>query len=234
VQLLARARALAPGNEHYALVLAQLYLRQEKFEEARKTAEPLTRANVDPGLRAAAQSVLAGIKNYEEQVTRYKAARAAAEKSNADNEKGDGGGTPRLRLREEVDAGSNAATRPPGKTDDEMAADALASALNDALRKPLDGETRVRGVLTRIECTAKGLVFVVKVGDRLLRLSSAGFSDLHIIAYTPDAGSELSCGPRKREAPAVVTYRVAADARTKTDGSLVALEFVPAGFQLKQ
>ncbi|MDT5294418.1 MAG: hypothetical protein QOJ76_1298, partial [Acidobacteriota bacterium] len=218
VQLLSRARALAPGNEHYALVLAQLYLRQEKFDEARKTAEPLTRAGIDPGLRAAAQSVLAAIKNYEEQVTRYKAAREAAEKSSGNDDKGDGS-TPRLRLREEVDAGSNASTRPPGKTDDEMAADAIASALNDALRKPLDGETRVRGVLTRIECAPKGLVFVVKAGDRLLRLSSAGFGNLHIIAYTPDAGSELSCGPRKRDSPAVVTYRAAADARAKTDGS---------------
>jgi tetratricopeptide (TPR) repeat protein len=226
VQLIARARALAPGNEHYALVLAQLYLRQEKFDEARKTAEPLTRDNVEPPLRAAAQSVLTAIRTYEEQVTRYKAAREAAEKANS--------GEPRLRLREEVDAGSPATTRPPGRTDDEMAADALSTALNDALRKPLDGETRVRGVLTRIECAPKGLVFVVKAGDRLLRLSSGGFSGLHIIAYTPDAGSELSCGARKRDSPAVVTYRAAADARSKTDGSLVALEFVPANFQLKQ
>ena len=41
--LLRRALAMAPGNQHYALVLAQIYLRQEKFEQARQTAEPLTR-----------------------------------------------------------------------------------------------------------------------------------------------------------------------------------------------
>jgi tetratricopeptide (TPR) repeat protein len=234
VQLLTRARALAPGNEHYALVLAQLYLRQEKFDEARKTAELLTRENADPSLRAAAQSVLASIKNYEEQVKSYKAAREAAEKSNDEAARKNNGGEPRLLLREEVEAGSQTTTRPQGKSDDELAAEAFASALNDALRKPLEGETRVRGVLTRIECGPKGLVFVVKADERLLRLSSSDFSSIHIIAFTPDAGRELSCGPRRVESPAVFTYRAAADARAKTDGSLVALEFVPANFQLKR
>jgi hypothetical protein len=125
--------------------------------------------------------------------------------------------------------------RPAGKSDDELAAEAFNASLNDALRKPLAGETRVRGVLTRIECVPEGLVFLVKAGDRVLRLSSGGFGGLHIIAFTPDAGTEMSCGPRKRESPAVITYRAsAADAHAKTDGALVALEFVPAVFQLKQ
>ena len=98
---------------------------------------------------------------------------------------------------------------------------------------PEAGETRLRAALTRIECGPKRLVFVFRAGDRTLRLASAGFGGLHIVAYTPEAGAELSCGARKAETPAVVTYCGKADARAKTDGALVALEFVPADFQLK-
>jgi hypothetical protein len=140
--------------------------------------------------------------------------------------------TPTVRLDDKVL--NEPVTRPPGKSDDELVAEAFSATLNDALRKPLEGETRVRGILTRIECVPGGLVFYVKAGERQLRLSSSGFSAVHIIAFTPDAGKEMACGPRKRESHAVVTYRATADASAKTDGSLVALEFVPANFKLKQ
>jgi tetratricopeptide (TPR) repeat protein len=222
--LLRRALAMAPGNQHYALVLAQIYLRQEKFEQARQTAEPLTREGTEPSLRATAQSVMASIKSYEEQVKQHKSRQEEYERGVA------GRNEPRLGVRE-------GAAEPPdrvARSQEEAAADAMAEALNEALRKPEAGETRVRAVLTRIECGPKGLVFVFKAGERTLRLASAGFKGLHIVAYTRDVGAELSCGARKIEMPAVVTYRAASDSRAKSDGALVALEFVPADFQLKQ
>jgi tetratricopeptide (TPR) repeat protein len=232
VRLLARARALAPGNEQYAFVLAQIYLRQERYDDARKTIEPLTRDNADPQMRANAQSLLAAIQNIQEQAARFKAAREAYEKGEREAA---AGSQPRLVRRGNLDPDDAAAQeKRNGKTDDERAAEAFSEALNDALRKPLAGETRSLAVLTRIECTARGLVFVVRIGDRLLRLSAKTFEEVHIMAFTPDAGSQLTCGPRKPESRVVVTYRAAADARAKTDGTLAALEFVPANFQLKQ
>jgi tetratricopeptide (TPR) repeat protein len=233
VKLLGRARSLSPGNEHFAFVLAQLYLRLEDYDAARKTIEPLTRETADPQLRAGAQSLMSAIQTMQEQAARFKAARESA------GEGGGSGGQPRLVRRDETDAGAQtqrqAQTPPqPGRSDDELAAEAMLSAVGEALRKPLEGETRARGVLTRIECNARGLVFVVKAGERLLRLASKGFEGVQIMAFTQEAGSELTCGPRRGESPVVVTYRTAADARAKTDGSLVALEFVPANFQLKQ
>ena len=107
-------------------------------------------------------------------------------------------------------------------------------AIRDALRQPQEGETRVSAALTRIECGPKGLVFVLKTGDRTLRLAAAGFGGLHLVNFNREADTQLTCGARKSETPSVVTYRAAADARAKTDGSLVALEFVPADFQLLQ
>jgi tetratricopeptide (TPR) repeat protein len=226
VQLIRQAVALAPGNQHYALVLAQLYLRQDKVEEARQTAELLTREGTDPGLRATAQSVLAAINNYEEQLKKYKAAQETHER----------GGEPRLVVRDEdgKDEDGKEDDPKPHKSDDEKVAEAFAQAIGDALRKPQHGETRVRAVLTRVECGPKGLVFVLKAGERTLRLTATGFGGLHLVNFNQEADGQLTCGARKAETPSVVTYRAAADARAKADGTLVALEFVPANFQLKQ
>jgi tetratricopeptide (TPR) repeat protein len=225
VQLIGKAVALAPGNQHYALVLAQLYLRQDKVEEARRTAELLAREGTDPSLRATAQAVLASINNYDEQMKKYKAAREEYER-----------GEPKLVVRDEGEEkkDSEEENTKPRKSDDELAAEAMAQAINDALRRPQAGEARVQAALTRIECGPKGLVFVLKAGDRTLRLTAAGFGGLHLVNFNREADSQLTCGARKTETPAVVTYRAAADARAKTDGALVALEFVPANFQLKQ
>ena len=126
--------------------------------------------------------------------------------------------------------------RRPGKTDEELVAEAFAASIREALRKPSEGETRVVGVFTRVDCGTKdGTVFTVKVGKRLLKLRRGGFDGLHLMAFTPDAaGRELVCGPRKPLAQVVATYRpTASGPRVKTDGELVALEFVPADFKLK-
>jgi tetratricopeptide (TPR) repeat protein len=223
VQLIRQAVALAPGDQRYALVLAQLYLRQDKIEEARKTAELLAREGSDPGLRATAQAVLASINHYEEQLKKYKAAQEAYES-----------GEPKLVVRDEDDKKKADDAAAPRKSEEERVAEAMAQAIRDALRKPQDGETRVRAVLTRIECGPKGLVFVLRAGDRTLRLAASGFGGLHLVNFNQEADSQLTCGERKTETPSVVTYRAAADARAKTDGALVALEMVPANFQLQQ
>jgi hypothetical protein len=227
VQLIRQAVALAPGNQHYALVLAQLYLRQDKIEEARKTAELLARDGGDLGLRATAQSVLSAINDYDERLKKHKAEQEAYERR--------GGGEPRLIVRDEDGEKEAAGTTPAGprKSEDERVAEALAQAIGDALRKPQAGETRLSALLTRIECGPKGLVFVLKAGDRTLRLSAAGFGGLHLVNFNQEADSQLTCGARKTDTPSVVTYRASSDARAKTDGALVALEFVPANFQLK-
>jgi len=130
--------------------------------------------------------------------------------------------------------GSKPARLPAGKSEDEAVAEAFAAALNEALRKPAAGETRLRAVLTHIECVPNGVVFVFDAGTRQMRLAARGFEGIHISAFTPEAGGEITCGPRKPESTAVVTYRPATDARAGTEGTVVAVEFVPATFQLKQ
>lgn len=221
VSLISRARALSPGKEYYALILAQLYMRQEKFEQARAALEPLTRDASDPQMRANAESLMKYVRTMQERNANMKADEEARAK----------GGAPPPALTRREDEGEDDSGGVPNEMSE---ADALNLAVNEALRTPLEGETRLLGTLTRIECGPKGLVFVVKSGDSLLRLAAKSFEDARIMAFTKEAGNELSCGPLKREGTVVVTFRAAADARAKTDGTLAAMEFVPANFKLKQ
>lgn len=158
-------------------------------------------------------------------MARYKSTREAGDR--------EGGESPRLRRPTgagdapqaiEIEAVDGAAS----------SEEALALAMHEALRKPLAGETRVQGLLVRIDCDQKGVLFLIMVGGRMLKLQSEGFDNLHLVAYTQDAGSQITCGPRKPENAVVITYRASANARAKVDGDMVAIEFVPATFQLKQ
>ena len=145
-------------------------------------------------------------------------------------------GPPHLVHRGDLDADGGTGQTPAqsNKSEAELEAEAISSTLNDALRKPQQGETRLLGTLSRIECGSGGLVFSVESGDRTLRLTSRDFESLHIVAYTPQAGNQLTCGPRKIQSRVVVTYRAATGGRNKTDGAAVALEFVPETFKLSQ
>jgi hypothetical protein len=106
------------------------------------------------------------------------------------------------------------------------------SILLEALRKPRDGETRIQGVLTSIECNAKGITFKVRAGNRLLQFHSDNFERIDITAFTQAVTGEIVCGPRKTENPVVITY-AAARAGSKVDGEANALEFVPGNFVLR-
>ena len=223
IQLIKRALALAPGSQEYAFVLAQIYMRQENFDAARQVVEPLAQSSSEPHIRSGAQSILKAVNSMQEQMARVRAGRDAGP---------DEGPPPRLRRREDSDD-KRTETQAGDIEEPSVALDDISSVIREALRKPQDGETRVRGLLTRIDCSAKGLVFQIKVGDRLLKLHSVNFEVIHMMAFTPDANGEITCGARKPENAVVVTYRPPAYARSKVDGQMVSMEFVPASFELK-
>src|SRR5260370_33169082 len=95
IGLLKQELALSPGRQDLDLELAQIYLRQQKFDLARQTLQPLQNAK-DRELHKQAEVLLDSIKRYEEQMARY---RSESEASNA------------TKLRQQVDATSNAIER---------------------------------------------------------------------------------------------------------------------------
>lgn len=224
VKLISRARALSPGNSSFAFVLAQLYLKKHDFDAAHRTIEPLMRDDAEPSVREGARALMSSIRAYQRQLAEN---RAETDVAVRDDPVGPDG-PPRLTRR-----GEGAEAEESAASIEERVARAFNESVQGALRRPLAGETRVQGVLLRIECGQKGLTFIIRADAREMRLASANFDQLHILAFTPDAGGELTCGAVKNEPSVVATYRHAPNARAKTDGTLAALEFVPAMFQLK-
>jgi hypothetical protein len=104
--------------------------------------------------------------------------------------------------------------------------------LREALRPPLQDEKRVQGTLQSIDCDSEGLIFVIKTNNRILRLRTASFQQIKRTTYTADVKGSLTCGARKPENPVVVCYLPVLDKRTKVDGVLSSVEFVPSDFRL--
>ena len=91
----------------------------------------------------------------------------------------------------------------------------------------------MHATLVKIDCDAKGMVFVVRTPTGELRLSTKSFDDIELTTYSPDVKGEISCGPRKPENVVIICYLPTADKRVKSDGILKSIEFVPADFKLK-
>ena len=85
----------------------------------------------------------------------------------------------------------------------------------------------------RLECDAKGIVFVLQTESRLLRLRTASFDDVEITTYDTSVKGEIGCGERKPANLVVVCYLSNTDKRMKADGTLKSIEFVPPDFKLK-
>ena len=105
------------------------------------------------------------------------------------------------------------------------------SYLRQVLRTPAAGETQLQATLVKIDCDAKGIIFVVQTATGLLRLRTPSFGDIKITTYDPTVQGEISCGPRKPENGVVVCYLPGSDKRA--DGILKSIEFVPKDFKLK-
>ena len=212
VSLLKHALALSPGRQDLDLELAQIYLRQEKFDLARETLDRL-RNTKDRRLHMQAESLLNSIKNYEEQLTRYKAGPQLRDENSATSAK-------------EVKEGASPEQMSPSDQ------------LRQVLRPLAAGEEQIQGLFLRLECdNSKGIAyFIVQAADRTYKIRATSLGQVQLTAYTPVAG-EVSCGPRKTQDNVVLTFRPTKDAKdvkSKIDGDAIALELVPKDFQLKK
>lgn len=215
VELLKRALALSPGRHDLGFMLAQIYMRQEKFDLARKTLEPL-RNTADRRMQSQAESLLASIKNYEDQIAQYNSASNAA---------------PRLQKQAENSVTANAENEQPAPM-------TPADYLREALRPVEAGEERIQGLFIKLDCDSKGVAFfIIQGADRLYKIRATSLERVQLIAYTQDAGAEVTCGPRKTQNTVVFTFRPTKDAKdlkAKIDGDAIAMELVPKDFVLKK
>jgi tetratricopeptide (TPR) repeat protein len=210
IDLLKQALTYSRANPRVIFMLAQLYERKQDFAGARQLLQPIVQNSPDQSMRQQARALLDNINRTEETFARIETLRKEA--------------TARGETVLITRTGSDA--KPLGPPDSN-------AMLADSLRKTKQGETRIQGVLTAIECSNKGITFQVRAGERQLKLHTDNFEKMTITAFTADVSGEIRCGPRKPENPIVVTF-VAANGNKKLDGEVVSLEFVPKDFVLKQ
>jgi hypothetical protein len=236
ITLLKRGQALSPGSGQINFLLAQLYMRKEDFKTARQILEPMAReGGSDQQLRANAQSLLEAINRMD----RFGEPRSRADDtgnvSSSDGGNGDSRGnsdsepppSPRLKRR-----GDPASGTPP--QEGVMGGKYERTGYLFPLRKPEAGEEQVLGLLMRIDCDAKGVTFIIKVGEQTLKLRATDLNDIKFTSFTQEVSCDITCGVRKSVEHIVVTYRPSKAANAKYGGEPVAIEFVPKDFELKK
>lgn len=107
------------------------------------------------------------------------------------------------------------------------------NSLEPFLRKPKDGEQRVQGFLNRVDCAADTILFSIDAGGQKLTFYANKLERVRFVTYSPAVRGEMSCGMRRPPNPVVVTFRAGRQERVRSDGEVVAVEFVPLDFQLQ-
>lgn len=209
-ELLKKAIALSPERQDLTLMVAQIHMRQQKFELAKQVLENFYAAK-DPKLQSRAESLLATIRGYEERL-----ARAQSEKSDSPEKPGG----PR-----KLDATSKD-YQPP--TESEL--------LQQRLGALASGQSRIQGSFNRLDCDDNGTAyFLVLANDRLYKVRASNLRAVKLTTYVV-VNRTLTCGQRKIPENVVVTFRPTIDSkdtRAKIDGDVIAVDLMPNDFRLK-
>lgn len=211
-----------PGNQRYALRLAEIYSRQLKLAEALEIAEKIARTSDESDVKSRAASLLSQIAQRKE----FEERNAAEIKRRESASKSAGGlsGPPRL-----IQGGK----RP---TEAEMAkqvAEAHLRSINESLRVPGGADARIIGRVQKIDCRKRPIVYNVKTATETFNLTSADFAALELSSFDPAAAdASVGCDKDISALNALVTYRASKTVTGATRGELVAIEFVPANFRL--
>jgi tetratricopeptide (TPR) repeat protein len=211
ILLLKRAIELVPGDQEFAFMLAQIFMRKHDLKSARETLEPIAESSATPSeLRQRAKSMLNMIDMSQETEARFKEGRA---------------GDPSAPGMIIIGPGSDGQVP--------SAEEAYAAALEQILPKPKEGEVRVRGQLIKIDCGSNGVTLVMQTDGRPLSLGTTDFEGVQFTSFNPGMGGQISCGQRKPIDEVVVVYRTSKVAKLKVEGEVLSVTFVPKDFKLK-
>ncbi|MDT4897203.1 MAG: hypothetical protein QOH25_2280 [Acidobacteriota bacterium] len=198
IVLLKQAINLSSRRQEFALLLAQVHLRREEFDLARRVLDPLVLSSINPQVYTQAQSLLVSVANREEYLARVKA------------------------LNEKIAADAAKEDTPPG-----VLQPCDAPQPGPQLKKLRFAGEQLCGLLVRIECEEKGVILVVEAGARTFRLRNDSLNRIRFVTYTADVKGQVTCGQLAQATPVLVTYRPASNAAGQTDGEVIAVEFVP-------
>jgi tetratricopeptide (TPR) repeat protein len=223
IALMVKALRYQPGNQRYAVRIAELYLRQEKFDQASALAARIAKTTDDEHVKSQADNVMKQVSMHrdvaarnEEARKRYEAATSAA---------GATGGPPRLlKPRTEQEPSPEELRR------QEMEFEIRG--INRELRKSGPAEVRVLGKLEKVDCKGGKITYTVVSDTETFTLTSKDFQGLNLSSYVVEGGNTgIGCDAKTGTLKAVLIYQPSAAAKSPTRGELVSVEFVPAYFR---
>jgi tetratricopeptide (TPR) repeat protein len=206
LEYLNRALKIAPGNQQYLIRLAELLMWKEDFANARKIAQKIAKTAGAPQLKVYAETTVDRINDYEGQMYSVRNPRRKRQEI-----------TDRILSEEELRV---------------LREQGLIESLNMMVAKPQQGEKRILGSVTKIECQPQAIYFTVKTENQIFRLKSDTLETVNLTAYSKEMGNaKFGCGELKQQNLAVIVYRQADKNETKIAGELKSIEFVPANFK---
>jgi hypothetical protein len=204
---LARAHAAVPARDDYTMMLSHALARAGDFASARALLGELMAHPYHPEMRDIARQQMQRLVTYEQELREASAASARARSSRLPAQAPPGAPP----LGDDAPSGGDAPSR----------SDPPARRLNYIYRTVGEGETRIEGMLERIDCPSAGAAFVVRVGDQVARFPVAKMDAVEFISYRNDLAGAVTCGAR------TPPDRVYVTARPGTPATVVAIEFLP-------
>ena len=178
VELLKKGLSIRPGDQQFNLLLAQVYLQQEKYDEAKAIATKIAATASDAEIWAEAQSILRII-------SKYFAEKAAGVNETTEATKIFGPLPPLILKRSSV-------------SDAEVARyeeDRELVNLNLLLEKPGFGEKQAVGYIDKIACTDSRIDYTVRSGGDSFELVSSNFTGVRLGVLTEGERSfTIDCG----------------------------------------
>lgn len=201
-----KALAIAPGNQWFAVRLAELLMRKEQFAEARTIASRVKQTAADDRLRLYAENTVRNIDSLEAQTRDI----AEARKRNSEEV------TDEPLSEEEIARRRDRA---------------LLESTNLALRPLSPGESRIIGRVRDVVCEGGKVWIVATAGNAERRFSVRSLSGLSLVSFDPRFASiGFGCGVFDDENTALLTFR--GESSASKIAELIAIEFVPAGFRI--
>ena len=209
IAYLQKALQYQPGNQRYALRIAEIYLRQEKLAEAVAIAEKVAATADDPQIKAQAENLNERIRQMKEIFARQKNSHRQSETSTIISDE-----------------------KPLSPEDfAKVVKEAQMRSINQSLRKTEAGEKRVIGRIQKIDCKGKTIIYTVKTDSETFALSSKDFENLALVAYVAEIeNTQVGCGVNISAVNVVLTYKPQNDSKNVSRGELIAIDFVPKDF----
>lgn len=215
ILLLKKALAIQPGNQRFTLRIAEIYMRQQKLDDAKTIVEKIAKTADDPEIKSRAEGLLNSINQYQESRAQFEASKKQYEEEIKNNNN-----RPALTRR------SNDDEKALSPEEEEMIS------LNQAVTKPHDGEKQIVGHITKIICAAGKITYTVKSGSEIVTLASKDFQNLTLVALVKDSENiQVGCGSNIANVNGVLTFKESDNPKSAIKGELLAIDFVPDNFK---